>query len=124
MEISPLEFQGQYIQSYGPGFFRIGDRVYACPVIVFPDMVVDWNVGKPVFELEISDFFCLLDRKFELDVMLLGTGIRYCKVGDNLQQAMREAGMLLESMDTGAACRTYNVLVSENRPAAAALIPL
>ncbi|MBU3735478.1 MAG: hypothetical protein FGM62_00730, partial [Methylobacterium sp.] len=56
------------------------------------------------------------------ELVLLGTGLRHCFAHPRLSRALSEAGIGLECMDTAAACRTYNILMSEGRHVAAALI--
>jgi uncharacterized protein len=58
-----------------------------------------------------------------VEILLLGLGRSTSAVPAALRIALRTAGIALEAMDTGAACRTYNVLVAEDRRVAAALIP-
>jgi len=58
-----------------------------------------------------------------VEILLLGLGRSTSAVPAALRTALRTAGIALEAMDTGAACRTYNVLVAEDRRVAAALIP-
>jgi uncharacterized protein len=55
-------------------------------------------------------------------LLLLGTGRGLTRPADAVARAFRDAGLALEAMDTGAACRTYNVLLAEGRPVAAALV--
>jgi len=58
-----------------------------------------------------------------VQILLLGLGSNMAIVAGELRARLRTAGISLEPMDTGAACRTYNVLVAEDRRVAAALIP-
>ena len=57
-----------------------------------------------------------------VEVLLLGTGAQFEMLQPDLREALRSAGLAAEAMDTGAACRTYNVLLAEGRQVAAALI--
>ena len=61
-------------------------------------------------------------RAGEVEILLLGCGPRMAPVPRPLRETLRAAGIVIEAMDTGAACRTYNVLMSEGRRVAAALI--
>jgi uncharacterized protein len=63
-------------------------------------------------------------RARAVELLLFGQGPRMLLVPPALRQGLREAGIVLEPMDTGAACRTYNVLMAEGRLVAAALIPV
>jgi len=60
----------------------------------------------------------------DVEVLLIGCGPRMVLLPSALRRQIREAGIGMDAMDTGAACRTYNVLISEGRRAAAALIPV
>ena len=59
-----------------------------------------------------------------VEFLVIGCGARAMLVPPALRQELRDAGLRLDAMDTGAACRTYNVLLAEDRRVAAALIPL
>jgi len=104
---------------YGAGYVAINGERYQRNVIVLPDRVVDW---------EIEGFEALSKAAFEslarlpIDVLVLGTGptLRFPAAGD--LRSLADAGIGLEVMDTQAACRTYNVLLSEDRRVAAAIL--
>lgn len=121
MDITPLVGAGrQIIQSYSGGKFRISGAVYDGAVIVFPDRVVPWNVAAPP---SADDFTMLLDMRAELDVVLLGAGLSVGAEALALRRSLKAAGLSVDIMDTGAACRTYNVLMTEGRRVAVALLP-
>jgi uncharacterized protein len=61
-------------------------------------------------------------RAGTVELLLVGTGGRMAQIDRTLRQALRADGVVVEVMDTGAACRTYNVLMAEGRRVAAALI--
>jgi uncharacterized protein len=61
-------------------------------------------------------------RAGSVELLLIGTGARMAQIDRTLRQALRADGVVIEVMDTGAACRTYNVLMAEGRRVAAALI--
>jgi uncharacterized protein len=63
-----------------------------------------------------------LDAKDAISLFILGTGTSPRLPAPEVRDAFAQAGIALEAMDTGAACRTYNVLLAEGRPIAAALI--
>jgi uncharacterized protein len=108
----------QVIERYSAAGFRIGGMVYAGPVLVLPDRTVAWEAAAASIEaLEPA----LARGGFEL--ILLGLGRRGAPVAPTLRVALKQRGVGVEAMDTGAACRTYNLLVSEGRLVAAALLP-
>jgi len=125
MDITPLvEANRKIIQGYGPGSFRVSGEVYNSAIIVFPDRVEPWNyTGDPASFTE-ADFNALFASAGDTEVVLLGCGSAMQFISPALRKTFSGKGLALETMDTGAACRTYNVLMAEGRLVAAALIPL
>jgi uncharacterized protein len=124
MDITPLiNADQQVIQAYGEGRFRINGAVYEQAVVVLPSGTHPWGVKGPVAALTLNDFAELLRRKDELDVVLCGSGRMAERPEAELRNALKSAGLNVDYMDTGAACRTYNVLMAEGRRVAAALLP-
>ncbi len=122
MDVTPLiAADRQVIQSYSAGGFKISGNSYQGPVIVFPDRTVTWQASS-VADLKPGDFD-MLDKK-DVDVVLIGCGAQGARLDKDLAQALKARGILPETMDTGAACRTYNVLMADGRRIAAALLPL
>lgn len=116
-DITPaLAANAQLIQSYGPTGFRIGNTQYASAVLVLTDATVAWSG-----ELTIEALAPLLSATPKPDILLLGTGARHEMVSPELKNAIKAQGIALDTMDTGAACRTFNVLLGEGRRAAVAL---
>lgn len=110
---------GNLIQNFSGGSIVIGTEVIGQPVIVTSDRIVrDWS-PPPVHELALADFRPVLD--LEPEVILLGTGQHQCFPSMAFTTAVLRLGVGLEIMTTAAACRTYNVMVSEYRRVAAAL---
>jgi len=108
------------IRSYGPGQLRIGDTSHATSLIVSAAVVIaPWRPAA-VIELTIADLEPLLGLGPE--VVLLGTGARQQFPDAQVLRLLHEQRIGVEVMDTSAACRTYNVLVTEGRNVAAALI--
>lgn len=107
----------QVIERYGPGGFRISGADYAGSVIVRPERTVAWPVTD-LAEASAEAIAALLEAAAGVQVLLLGCGQRALPV----PAALRGRGIAIEPMDTGAACRTYSVLMAENRLVAAALI--
>lgn len=109
----------QIIERYGAGGFRVAGVDYLGSVLVFPERTLAWPVTR-VDTLTATDLRAVLEAPMEL--LLFGTGPRMAPLPAGLRDAMRAAQVTVEPMDTGAACRTYNVLVAEARRVAAALI--
>lgn len=117
MQFTPVEFTDALpIEGYGPGFFRIGGQVYQGALIVTAKGVQPWG--------GLEDVETLVALQPEIDVLFLGMGetLRYAPKA--LTQAADAAGLGVEPMATATACRTFNVLVSEGRRVAAALLPV
>ena len=107
------------VTAYGPGFVEINRVRHTTHVVVTPDQVEPWPVTS--FEtLATSDFEHLRDLRSE--VVLLGTGSRLRFPHPRLTVALARARIGLEVMDIQAACRTYNILMAEERHVAAALL--
>ena len=124
MDITPLVPQGsQIIDGYGAGMFRIAGTVHAGSVLVLPDRTLSWEPASPD-KLTIDDFQPLLASEQPFDVLLLGCGERMQMPPEALRTGLRSHGIAVDPMDTGAACRTFNVLLAEGRRVAAALIAL
>lgn len=88
--------------------------------VIMPDqLITDWPPQR-YEELEKAHFDPLSDRGIE--VLLLGTGEQLRWPPASLLAALMQAGVGVEVMDTGAACRTYNILMSDQRRVAAALL--
>ena len=123
LDIAPLIPIGrQLIQSYRGGKFRIAQIEYPGPVIVFPDRTLAWNVST--FEdLTTHDFADIVAAAKSVEVLLLGCGAAMRLPARALKAELKQAGIIVEPMDTGAACRTFNVLMGEDRRVAAALLP-
>ncbi|MEM9581038.1 MAG: Mth938-like domain-containing protein, partial [Pseudomonadota bacterium] len=106
----------QPVEGYGPGFFRIAGNVLQAPLIVTATGARSWR--------GIEDAAPLIALAREVDVIFLGTGDDIAHVPADLKEQVEAAGVGIEPMNSPAACRTYNVLVSEGRRVAAALLPV
>ena len=124
MDVTPLLKAGQQIiQSYADGGFRVSGQVYKGGVLVWPDKTVPWVLSS-FAALQVSNFSPVYDHDPLPDVVLFGTGATQQFLVPALRQALRDKGLVIEVMDTGAACRTYNVLLAEGRRVVAAMLPV
>ena len=124
MEITPEIPQGrQVIESYGQGRFQISGRPYESSVLVFPDRTLSWPVTA-MADLSIDALSDVVAARPAVEILIVGCGARLLLLSGALRSALREQGIGCDTMDTGAACRTYNVLLAESRRVAAALIAL
>ena len=122
MDITPVATAGrQIIERYAPSGFRVSGVIYHGPVLVFPDLTVAWDAASA--RDVTREALAPVIEHGGVQILLLGLGRSTSAVPAALRTALRTAGIALEAMDTGAACRTYNVLVAEDRRVAAALIP-
>lgn len=109
------------IRAYAPGELRIGDRAFRRSIVVSATALIeDWRPQDPS-DLASADLEPLLALGPE--ILLLGTGARQQFPGRDVLAALYARRVGFEIMDTGAACRTYNVLVAEGRTVVAALMP-
>lgn len=104
------------IDGYGPGFFRIGGQVYEAPLAVLSTGISAWG--------GYDDVKTLLAAKADIDVLFVGTGAEISHIPNGLREALETAGIGVEAMSSPAACRTYNVLLSEGRRVGLALLPV
>jgi len=110
------------ISHYDRAGITINEAVYTQDLIVMPEaLVADW-ASAPVAELTVEHFAALDER--DCEILLLGTGRDQRFPPARLMADLGRRGIGLEVMDTAAACRTYNVLMSEDRRVAAALMML
>ena len=117
MRLNEITFtDAKPIEGYGPGFFRIGGTVFHGPVLAGPEGITSWG--------GYADDALLLGLAGKVDVLFVGTGNDIAHLPAALQQSLEDAGLGVEVMASPAACRTYNVLLSEGRRIALALIPV
>lgn len=123
MDVTPLLKPGQQIiQSYAGGGFRVSGQAYQGSVLIWPERTVAWALSS-FSGLQVSDFSPVYEHDPLPDVVLFGTGSAQQFLQPALRQELRAKGLVIEVMDTGAACRTYNVLLAEGRRVVAALLP-
>ena len=108
------------VRSYDAGVLRIGDTALHRSCLIKADrLIADWR-PQTIEELRVED----LDAVFALEpeIVVLGSGTRQRFPDTALLAAVLSRGIGCEVMDTGAACRTYNILASEDRKVVAALL--
>jgi len=109
----------QLITGYGEGWVEINTIRYEKSLVVMPERVIpEWP--EKFEDLAAGDFQKL--AKLKPEVVLLGTGRTIRFVHPRMTEALTEIGVAVECMDTAAACRTYNILMSEGRQVTAALL--
>ncbi len=117
MQLSEITYHDHApISGYGAGFFRVGEMRHDGAVLVTPAAVAPWS--------GYDDIDSLLKLAGDVDVLFVGTGAEIAHLPAGLRDQLEEAGLGVEVMNSPSACRTYNVLLSEGRRIAAALIPV
>lgn len=109
------------IEGYGPAGFRVGERLYEGAILIARNGVWPWPVSA-LGEATPKSLEPLFGHDPELELVIIGCGDQLRPPPRDLRVALRERGVGLEPMDTGAACRTYNLLVMEERKVAGALL--
>ncbi len=104
---------------YGEHYVMVNGKRHESSLVVLADQVLDWQV-KSFDALTTQDFSIL--QGLGVEIVLLGTGARQRFPHPRLTAALARAGIGVEVMDVQAACRTYNILVAEERKVAAALL--
>lgn len=117
MHLREVDFgAAQPIEGYGPDFFRLGGHMHSAPVIFAPGLAQPWGGYEDSAALEAL--------AGQVDVIFIGTGGAIAHIPAALRTTLEAAGIGVEIMDSPAACRTYNVLLSEQRRVAVALLPV
>jgi uncharacterized protein len=109
------------IDAYGKGGFAFAEMSHRGSLLCLPDAIWAWPVSRPEDIDEAS-----LQRVFEaasrIDTLIVGTGDHVWVAPASLREALRAVKVVLDTMQTGPAVRTYNIMIGERRRVAAALI--
>jgi len=109
------------VDAYGNGGFRFADMSHRGSILCLPSGIHGWEPGNPE-QLVQEDFDRVFQQTDRIEILLVGTGRDLKPLPPRLRQAFRDAGISADPMSTGAAVRTYNVLLAEDRAVAAALV--
>ena len=109
------------IDAYGNGGFRFADMSHRGSLLALPSGFHAWPVGS-IVELTEEALDPIFAEADAVELLLLGTGLDIAALPDAFRERFRAAGIGLDVMQTGAAARTYNILLAENRRVGAALI--
>jgi uncharacterized protein len=109
------------IDAYGNGGFRFAEMSHRGSILCLPSGIHGWQPADPA-NLTAEDFAKLLAESDRIQVLLVGTGKDLKPLPKPLREALRAAGISADPMSTGAAVRTFNVLLAEDRAVAAALV--
>jgi uncharacterized protein len=120
--MEPARFPGRApIDAYGNGGFRFAERSHRGSILVLPSAIESWAVSAPD-EVTVASMDRVLAEAASIEILLVGTGPSLSLLPPEAMAALRGAGLEPDLMATGAAVRTFNVLLSEGRQVAAALI--
>lgn len=109
------------IDAYGNGGFRFAGMSHRGSILVLPSGIKAWDAAAPA-DVTLSSLAPVVAEAGEIELLLVGIGRDLTRLPDGVVQRLRDTGMRLEVMQTGAAARTLNVLLGENRRVAAALL--
>jgi uncharacterized protein len=120
-DITPLVKAGaQIIQSYEAARLQISGHFCALPCVVTPNQVLPWlDLPANITDWRLTDFAVFEQLAIKPDIILLGTGAAQIFLPKNLRHALLAQNLVVETMSNGAASRTYNVLMAEDRLVAA-----
>lgn len=109
------------IEAYGNGGFRFADMSHRASILCLPSGIHGWSATTAA-PLTLADFEKVLGEAGQIEIFLVGMGRDIRPLPKDVKQALRDARISSDPMSTGAAVRTYNVLLAEDRAVAAALL--
>ncbi|WP_105401186.1 MULTISPECIES: Mth938-like domain-containing protein [unclassified Neorhizobium] len=122
IEIRDAHFPGRApIDAYGNGGFRFADMSHRGSLLCLPSGVHGWELqeGEP---LTVASLMKVLAESNQIEVLLVGTGANLKPIPAEVKAALKAKGIASDPMSTGAAVRTFNIMLAESRAVAAALI--
>ena len=120
MRFAQDSLAGNIIRAYAAGQVTVNDEVIVTSVIVTPDRIIrDW-LPRTFGDLELRHIARL--EELQPEIIVLGTGLSLRFPDAEFTAGFLSRGIGVEIMDTNAACRTYNILLSEGRRVVAALL--
>ncbi|KEG20944.1 hypothetical protein H704_00482 [Bartonella bacilliformis Peru38] len=120
IQVREAHFPGRaLIDAYGNGGFRFADMSHQGSIICVPSGVYGIDMVGPMPSRD--DISRILQEADEIEIFLIGTGIELLRLPEELRVVLWEKRISTDTMSTGAAVRTFNVLLSENRAVAALL---
>jgi uncharacterized protein len=124
MQVTPVVAAGrQLIQAYREGGFTVAGIRYEGSLLVMPQLTLAWPVDT-LAAVTVDGMAPILQAAPAVELLILGSGPGFALAPRHLRDALRAHGIVVEAMATPAACRTYNVLLAEDRRVAAALIAI
>ncbi len=124
MDITPIiPKEKNFISSYGVNNFKISEVIYQNPIVIMPNQILQVRVSN-VEDFFLQDWQNIFNIKPE--IMLVGTGEKHQIIAQNLKNRIKQqfVEISIDEMSTSSACRTYNVLMMEDRNVVAFLMPI
>ncbi len=122
IEIREAHFPGRApIDAYGNGGFRFAEMSHRGSILCLPSGIHGWEPKNPPL-LSRADLCAILEEASDIEILLVGTGMDLRRIPEDVRTLLRQHHISSDPMSTGAAVRTYNVLLAEDRAVAAALI--
>ncbi|MDI7863928.1 Mth938-like domain-containing protein [Rhizobiaceae bacterium n13] len=122
IEIRAAHFPGRApIDAYGNGGFRFADMSHRGSILCLPSGIHGWAMDETM-PLAVDSFRRVLEEANEIEVLLVGTGANLRPLPAELKAAFKGRRISADPMSTGAAVRTFNIMLAESRAVAAALI--
>jgi len=120
--MEPARFPGRApIEAYGNGGFRFAEMSHRGSILALPSGIEAWAVAATA-EITPQNLRRVIEEAPAIEILLVGTGDAMVPLSREARAALEAVGLVAELMATGAAVRTYNVLLSESRAVAAALV--
>ena len=117
MRLNEISFgNARPVDGYGPGFFRVGGEVHEGALLLWDKGMAGWG--------GLDDHASLMGFVGQVDVLFVGTGAEIAHLPAALRERLEAEGLGVEVMNSPSACRTYNVLLSEGRRVALAVLPV
>lgn len=124
MEFTEIKKSSEaFIAGYGDGGFRLGERRFEGSLLITPNGFYPWNV-LAYAQISLENLSPILDVDENIELLIIGMGNSMAFLPKSIRQAFAKKDIAIEVMDTGAAARTYNVLLQEGRNVTAALIAI
>jgi uncharacterized protein len=109
------------VEAYGKGGFYFAEMSHQGSLLFLPEAVWRWDVTDPS-QIDRYSLQRVFDNANVIDTLLIGTGTEIWMAPRQLREALRAVSVMLDTMQTGPAVRTYNIMIGERRRVAAALI--
>ncbi len=123
MQVTEIEYEGPPpIDSYGGGGFRLNEAFREGHLFITPGKVAAWQVEEGA--MTIDAFAPLIAEAADIDVLLVGMGEEIAALPRKVRETIEAAGVGVEVMSTPSACRTYNILLAEDRRVAVAVVAI